>query len=105
MTEEEHRHGMMEFHSRLTRVESKVESLQSEITGFKTDFHDHDVTEREDRKEIIRQQKETGAKLECIKQHLAEMRGFKAGMKAGAVAIVMVFGGIATLALKKLLGW
>ena len=93
MTEEEHRHGMSEFHSRMAVMETKVQSMQNEISEFKRDFHDHDEQEARDRKEIISQ-------LGSIQNRLSKFDGWKGGVLF-AVAIV---GGLLALAFKKLFG-
>lgn len=104
MTEEEHRHGMTEFHTRLTRVEERAKSMQSELTDFKRDFHEHHTQEREDRKEILKEQKATVECLNEIKTQLGEMRGWKIGFRAGVTFVIMFVGGMLTLTIKKLLG-
>jgi GH24 family phage-related lysozyme (muramidase) len=103
-TNDEHRHGMDEFNGRLAKVEAKQDSLQREVFEFKSDFHDHDVTERQDRQRIIERLDKNQQCTQQIKQTLSEMKGFKAGMKAGAALLMLFFGGVITLAIKKLLG-
>ena len=93
MADEEHRHGMSEFHSRMSVVETKVESMQSEIREFKEDFHDHDVIERQDRKDIINE-------LKTIRGQLNRFDGWKAGV----VFALMTVGALVALAFKKLFG-
>ena len=104
MSPEEHRHGMDEFNGRLSKVEAKLDSHQAELKEFKVDFHDHDVTERQDRIRIIDRLDKNQACIQQIKQSLSEMKGFKAGMKAGAALLMLFFGGVLTLAIKRLLG-
>ena len=104
MPNDEHRHGMDEFNGRLAKVEAKQDSLQREVFEFKSDFHDHDVTERQDRQRIIERLDKNQQCTQQIKQTLSEMKGFKAGMKAGAALLMLFFGGVITLAIKKLLG-
>lgn len=100
----EHRHGMIEFHSRLVKVETKQDSIQQELREFKDIFRRHDIEEAGDRQKLLDSLKSHGETLGEVKSTLAETKGFKNGAKAAALAIVMLFGGLITLALKKWFG-
>lgn len=96
----ENRHGMDEFNTRLSKVEQKLESQQNEMREFKDMFHEHNVQERSDRKEIIRNLKDNKDSIECIKRSLAKFDGWKGGV----LFTVAVVGGLIALAFKKLFG-